>query len=278
MNKNLALLVGFAFAGLLCRGQDAPATSELVDPEKTKVIRQIAGTLANSRKRLVDLTLSRITGPLRANSNYPEGYVTELTQKLRERVDQLDLVPLEAPAYAKRFSVEELIQILAFYQSPTGTKYLAVQPEVSTEIQQSIWKWVQQARSDIDKEIVAEHPEYSAPIAQAQQKQADASGAFSVGGNVSAPQLITKTDPSYSDEARAAKISGSVTLSLVVSKDGIPTNVRVVKSLGLGLDEKAIEAVQKWRFKPALKDGVAVATQAVVSVNFKLLQPPPKRP
>ncbi len=60
-------------------------------------------------------------------------------------------------------------------------------------------------------------------------------------------------------------------LSIVVDESGHPKNFKVVRPLGLGLDDKAIEAVQKWRFRPALKDGRPVAVMATVEVNFRLL-------
>jgi TonB family protein len=96
-------------------------------------------------------------------------------------------------------------------------------------------------------------------------------GAFRVGGDVSAPILVSKVEPEYSEEARKAKFSGAVLLSLVVDANGLPRNIHVVRPLGLGLDEKAIEAVMKWRFRPGMKGGRPVATQATVEVTFRLL-------
>jgi protein TonB len=96
-------------------------------------------------------------------------------------------------------------------------------------------------------------------------------GAFRIGGDVSAPVLVAKTEPEYSEEARKAKYSGEVLLSIVVDEHGVPRDIHVVRPLGLGLDEKAIEAVMKWRFRPGMKGGRPVATQAQVQVNFRLL-------
>jgi periplasmic protein TonB len=95
-------------------------------------------------------------------------------------------------------------------------------------------------------------------------------GVYHVGGGVSAPRTIYDPDPEYSEEARKAKYQGSVTLSLVVDSEGHPRNVHVVRSLGMGLDEKAIEAVSKWRFEPGLKNGYPVAVQIAVEVVFRL--------
>ncbi|MBV9938804.1 MAG: TonB family protein [Acidobacteriaceae bacterium] len=96
-------------------------------------------------------------------------------------------------------------------------------------------------------------------------------GAFRIGGDVSAPVLVSKVEPEYSEEARKAKFSGSVLLSIVVDANGNPRDIHVVRQLGLGLDEKAIEAVMRWRFRPGMKGGHPVATQAQVEVNFRLL-------
>ncbi len=87
---------------------------------------------------------------------------------------------------------------------------------------------------------------------------------------VSVPQPIYSPEPSFSDEARKAKQQGIVVLMLVVGADGRPYNIHVRQSLGMGLDEKAIEAVRNWRFRPATLNGQPVATQIAVEVNFRL--------
>jgi protein TonB len=96
-------------------------------------------------------------------------------------------------------------------------------------------------------------------------------GVFRVGGGVSAPSVLFKVDPEYSEEARKAKYSGTVLLSVVVDSEGRARDIRVIKSLGMGLDEKAVEAVQKWKFKPGLKGGQPVNVRAQIEVNFRLL-------
>lgn len=96
-------------------------------------------------------------------------------------------------------------------------------------------------------------------------------GVYRIGGGVSAPSVLSKVEPEYSEEARKAKWQGTVVLSLVVDDQGRPQNLKVLRSLGLGLDQKAIEAVEKWRFKPGMKDGKAVPVMATIEVNFRLL-------
>ena len=82
--------------------------------------------------------------------------------------------------------------------------------------------------------------------------------------------LIANRDPEYSEEARKAKYSGTVQLLVSIDAAGLITDAMVEKSLGMGLDEKAIEAVRRWRFKPASLNGQPVASQIDVDVLFKL--------
>lgn len=96
-------------------------------------------------------------------------------------------------------------------------------------------------------------------------------GAYKIGGGVSAPVPIYKPEPEYSEEARKAKFQGTVVLFIVVDEHGMPRDLKVIRPLGLGLDQKAIEAVQKWRFRPGMKDGRPVPVQATIEVNFRLL-------
>ncbi|MBV9745116.1 MAG: energy transducer TonB, partial [Acidobacteriia bacterium] len=96
-------------------------------------------------------------------------------------------------------------------------------------------------------------------------------GVFHVGGGVTAPALLYKVEPEYSEEARKAKFQGTVILYVEIDPSGHAINPRVARSLGLGLDEKAIEAVRKWKFKPGYKDGKPVTVAATIEVNFRLL-------
>ena len=96
-------------------------------------------------------------------------------------------------------------------------------------------------------------------------------GAYKIGGGISAPKVVFQVEPEYSEDARKAKFQGVVVIALVVDDKGNPRDIRVVRPLGMGLDQKAIEAVEKWRFRPGQKDGKAVATQATIEVSFRLL-------
>jgi TonB family protein len=83
------------------------------------------------------------------------------------------------------------------------------------------------------------------------------------------PVVTFRVDPKYTKEAHAHKIEGTVRLSVVIGTDGLAHDINVLKPLGSGLDEKAVEAVQKWRFRPGMMDGEPVDSKAQVEVNFR---------
>jgi TonB family protein len=149
--------------------------------------------------------------------------------------------------------VEELKQILVFRLSPVGQKLAASQPEILTETAQASLRYAQQIVPDINREIVADHPDW--------KKQLEETN--------SPPSLISKVDPQV-PKGESPK-SGTVVVSIVIDANGVPQDTQVVGSLGSGFDQKAIEAVQKWRFKPAMRNGVAVKTKATVEVNFRVM-------
>jgi TonB family protein len=97
------------------------------------------------------------------------------------------------------------------------------------------------------------------------------SNALRIGGGVTAPKVLSKVEPEYTEEARTAKYQGTVVLAVEIRPDGFADNIRVVRGLGLGLDENAMTAVRQWQFQPSTKDGAAVTVQATIEVNFRLL-------
>jgi TonB family protein len=133
----------------------------------------------------------------------------------------------------------------------------------------------EQGREDEGKVML----EFATASLKALYLQADArrgsvqasSDVFRAGGGVMPPAVLAKIEPEYSQEARFAKYSGTVVLYMEVRPDGIAQNIRIVKGLGLGLDETAMAAIEKWRFRPGTKDGVPVTVAAHVEVNFKLM-------
>jgi TonB family protein len=96
-------------------------------------------------------------------------------------------------------------------------------------------------------------------------------GLAQVGGRVSAPVPLFQPEAEFSDEARRAKYQGVCLVGLIVDAQGNPQNVHIVRALGMGLDEKAMEAVRKYKFKPAMRDGkTPVPVYVNVEVNFRL--------
>lgn len=93
---------------------------------------------------------------------------------------------------------------------------------------------------------------------------------YSLGNGIVAPRVIYDPEPEYSPEARIAKYQGTVTLWAIIGLDGRPRGLRIARSLGMGLDEKALETVSTWKFEPATKDGHPVAVMMEIDVSFHL--------
>jgi TonB family protein len=92
-----------------------------------------------------------------------------------------------------------------------------------------------------------------------------------VGNGVLAPALRAKQEPEYSEDARSTKMQGTVMLRVTIGTDGLAHDIELLRNLGFGLDEKAVEAVSQWKFTPGTRDGVAVPVEATIEVNFRLL-------
>ena len=93
---------------------------------------------------------------------------------------------------------------------------------------------------------------------------------MSVGGGVSAPQVVHSVEPDFTEDARQANFQGNVAIQLIVDAQGNPQDIRVARHLGMGLEQKAIEAVRQYKFRPAMYQGHPVAVQIVIDVDFHL--------
>jgi TonB family protein len=102
-------------------------------------------------------------------------------------------------------------------------------------------------------------------------RQASGPNVFRMGNGVTAPAVISKVEPEYTEEARLAKYQGTVVVSTEIGPDGVAQSMKVIRGLGLGLDEQAVKAISQWKFKPGTKDGQPVAVTATIEVNFRLL-------
>ncbi|HET9406927.1 MAG TPA: energy transducer TonB [Candidatus Sulfotelmatobacter sp.] len=104
-----------------------------------------------------------------------------------------------------------------------------------------------------------------------QDRSASTTGAvLKVGNGVTSPRIIGQHEPDFSTAAREAKYQGGMTLLLTVDSSGVPTNIRIARPIGYGLDEQAVRAVEHWQFEPAKKDGQPVAVEIAVEVDFHL--------
>jgi TonB family protein len=95
-----------------------------------------------------------------------------------------------------------------------------------------------------------------------------------IGGGVTQPRLLSKVDPQFSEQARAAKFSGVVLINLIVDINGLPQNVHVLRGVGMGLDESAVAAVKQYTFLPAMENGKPVPVGLNVEVNFQIFISP----
>jgi len=82
------------------------------------------------------------------------------------------------------------------------------------------------------------------------------------------PRLISKIEPDYSEEARRLGVTATVVVGVWIGADGSPQNMKSIRPVGFGLDEKALQAVAKWRFEPGMKDGDKVAVYSTIEMNF----------
>ncbi|HEY1257088.1 MAG TPA: energy transducer TonB [Terracidiphilus sp.] len=113
------------------------------------------------------------------------------------------------------------------------------------------------------------------PIQEPQEEDvSDIGTLYHVGTGVIPPALVNNVAAEFSDESREAGLQGTVLLSLIVDTKGMPRNIQVTRPLGMGLDEKSIEAVKKYRFKPATKDGKPIAVPVNIEINFRLYNRP----
>jgi TonB family protein len=107
--------------------------------------------------------------------------------------------------------------------------------------------------------------------ARLNQPAPEAPTVYSPGGPITPPRMNVHVAPEYSEEARKKKLQGTIQLSFVVDATGAATQVAVLRPIGFGLDEKAMEAVSQWKFSPGTKNGTPVAVQTQAEVTFHLL-------
>ena len=93
-------------------------------------------------------------------------------------------------------------------------------------------------------------------------------------GQPASSPLVYAPDPQYTEEARKANIKGTVALWITVGPDGCAHEIKLARKLGYGLDETAVEALRRWKFRPAIRDGKPASTRITVELNFDPLWSP----
>lgn len=121
--------------------------------------------------------------------------------------------------------------------------------------------------AELDARVAAMRKADPAPPKQSELP----AGTYRIGGGVVSPKVLEKKEPEYSEEARAAQLSGTEILFVTIGADGIAHDVKVIRGLGLGLDENGVDAVSQWRFQPGMKGGQPVPVLATIEINFRLL-------
>ncbi len=200
------------------------------------------------------------------------GLLYNATSKKFERIYRLKAPPL------RREAVEEMRITLEGNNKSSfddWAKTLAgvfISEEHIPEIAPEYWRTFLKSRAlQLAANTVEHDDENSVPtVASESDTVRDDNRGLRVGKGITPPRQISFPEPSYAGPARANRIQGRVVLRMLVDAMGIPQEIWLVKPLGFGLDEKAIEAVERWRFKPAEKEGKPVAVQISVDVNFRL--------
>jgi TonB family protein len=199
-----------------------------------------------------------------SNKNYPEA--ANYFQKA-QNLDAAETGRAEMWMALLREREQNPVEAESFYQRAIAVADPSSEIAATTmELYARLLK--DQGREDETKSMYDRASEIRKALGRRQAK----SNALRIGGGgVTAPKVLHKMEPEYTEEARVAKYQGTVVLAVEIDPNGVAQNIRIVKGLGFGLDENAVIAVQQWQFQPATKDGAAVTVQASIEVNFRLL-------
>ena len=121
-----------------------------------------------------------------------------------------------------------------------------------------------------EQDLKKEHADASGQPETVPGLQSNSQPVFRVGNGVSSPRVLNQNEPEFTEAARKAQYQGTVVLSIVVDDQGMPTQIKIARALGMGLDDAAVNCVEQWRFAPAKRDGKPVAVTVDIEVNFKL--------
>ena len=183
------------------------------------------------------------------------------------------------PQEAKERGIEGAVILHAIIDKDGTVKELAVTsgpPELVASAMDAVKQWVYKPYllngepTEVETTITVNyslqsHPQASSDAAPQPEQQS----AYNIGGSVHPPVLTYSRDPEYPESLRAAKLSGDVIVSLIVDQDGLPREVRIAKGMGNEFDQKAVEAVEQYRFRPATQNGEPVPVNLKIEVRFQ---------
>jgi TonB family protein len=274
----LKFTIVLAMLALPCFGQEATAQDGKPDQrdagantnpqlhEKALALVEISGTKQSIEAMLPKL-IENARNPASEGTNADPRFVDEWRKRMTARLQVADLVTVPVRVYEKYLTADEISEMISIWSSQKDSKpaspspalqekLKSILPSMRSDIDAGLAGLSEQRGGEISQEILTEHPDYAQRTV------------YRVGGDVLSPKLVVTSDPAYSTEALNNDVQGTVTLELVVDIDGKPTDIRVVKSLGFGLDEQAVKAVRKWRFKPGTKGGRPVPVRVTVQATF----------
>jgi TonB family protein len=221
---------------------------------------QILGDRPEAAQALVHLAMAAIT-----TKNFPQA-IDDLQHALRVDPAHAGLAMMWMAVV--RQAERNLDQAEALYQNA-----LTVQDPKSTEAAITLKVFAQFLRRQDRVEEARELEARASAVQKANAKPASAAsaGVYHVGAGVAAPKVLSKVDPEYTDEARAALLEGTEVVTVEIGPDGLAHNAQILQGLGLGLDENGLDAISQWRFQPGVKDGQPVTVMATIEINWRLL-------
>ncbi|HVO99946.1 MAG TPA: TonB family protein [Bryobacteraceae bacterium] len=297
MRKTLLLLVlaaTGAFADRLADARQAMQRGELVNAEQILNVALDAAQNSNKPKAL-DAPLDLLAQVYRREKRYPEAFAAE-QRRIRlwsglygenavivgRILGQLSAVEKQAGTLADaEMHARRALAILtaAFPDKPAAAQaaidladvLIAGDRGAEAEQMLAVAQKMYEASVGPQSMLTAGVAARRATLLQQPAPAAQTGGIYKIGGPVSAPSILSKTEPTYPEEARQAKLQGTISLSVVIDATGAPTQIAVLRPLGMGLDEAAVQAVSQWKFAPGMKNGVAVPVYAQIEVTFHLL-------
>lgn len=275
--------------------RSAPQAKRVKDQAEYDLFNQALKDAGNPQQALQDLDAWRVRYPdsdfgddrnalyiqAYAGANQPERAVDLAAQLMRRNLSQIFSDPKSGPQviakvlYAAVIAAQKIPHPTSEEQA-AGEAAARILLETNTKpgsVTDADWS---EMRTMLQARLGPAAPPAPAGLSSTTPPDGAAPGApvkniYKAGGDVTPPEVFYRPEPEYTEKARKAKLQGSVALSFVVGIDGRATDIKVVRGLGLGLDEQAVKALKRWKFKPGYKDGKPVDVSVTVAMTFQLL-------